>query len=689
MGEKKQQSPAREPLKISARRISDSQLQQGKQAPRESQTPGQKPSPGTKPAVLPTSETNEEPISKGEVQPAPREARKPTEDSLSEDDDAMDIDEGDVAANEDKFEKHKKSLEAQKIDVGTRYYRASTPLENLEMLGRISLEDPSSFFRKRSPPPVSVASAPDDDAAGSDPTALEDELPAEGENEDQSEDLDLVTIERISPSPIHSPEIHSLPFLAIEPLTPISELDVLQEGKMRQEKARRTVTYQLKRQFSERSAEDEELREEYMELYIPWRHQFQELDRQKEREEQENQDGAEAVGVCAEAQMSPTATAAVESRRKRAFGSEYDTERAIQLSLETEREAQAKREREAEQAQPDYEKEALIPTLIPDDELETRKFEDMTSLRDANQALTFYQLQPFEDTFDKQEHDVFAQNFKEYPKKFGKIAQGLTGRSYKDCIIHYYATKWNGQYKPPRDKRKKVKGPRMRTASSIQGRPKANALISNLGDLRPDLYDGDEATAPVMAVTDSGRPRRAAAPTLFREKESDDQVPANITPAKKKVEALADQGPDKFIRKPRATTKERPKRAKAQTTAARQKSISPEKVDLGPKGAGMDGQAEAEKANPRELEVANGLAQLHAGQGQTSHSNPRFMPSQVSDQPPGSVEPIKATKNISSYWSVPEVNVFPSLLEHFGTDWQSIANHMQTKTVTMVSTRRV
>ena len=38
----------------------------------------------------------------------------------------------------------------------------------------------------------------------------------------------------------------------------------------------------------------------------------------------------------------------------------------------------------------------------------------------------------------------------------------------------------------------------------------------------------------------------------------------------------------------------------------------------------------------------------------------------------------------SSYWSVSEVKNFPDQLAHFGTDWLAIANHMGTKTETMV-----
>lgn len=43
------------------------------------------------------------------------------------------------------------------------------------------------------------------------------------------------------------------------------------------------------------------------------------------------------------------------------------------------------------------------------------------------------------------------------------------------------------------------------------------------------------------------------------------------------------------------------------------------------------------------------------------------------------------SKRISSYWSIAEKEAFPGLLQQFGTDFQWIASHMQTKSVTMVN----
>ena len=51
----------------------------------------------------------------------------------------------------------------------------------------------------------------------------------------------------------------------------------------------------------------------------------------------------------------------------------------------------------------------------------------------------------------------------------------------------------------------------------------------------------------------------------------------------------------------------------------------------------------------------------------------------------GRAIPPKEANAASSYWSVAEMTNFPELLRSFGTDWQAIAQHMTTKTATMVS----
>ena len=618
------------------------------------------------------------------------------------DDDAMDLDDDDFAINEDKFERDKSVLEAKKIDLTTRYLRGSTPLENLEFLGRLALEDFSRFF-----PPRTAAQDPRTAVADSElqqNVSAETETPAAAP-EDAMEMQVVLVEERVTPSPISSPQIKKLPFLKSEPLTPVSDLEILQDSAGRHAAINENLLRHFEDRFSLRSQHEQELRREYARHYRRWRKDVEELNRQQEKEENENQEAIDSSAPPPEIQMSPTVSSATDPRRKR-FVSEYDMEKVLQASMESEREAQAKRERESVAARPDFDKEAIVPDMLTDDDdFHARQFIDVNQQKTSAEAVAFWEFVPKRDDFSKDEHDAFALNFNQFPKKFGKLAQGLPGRTYKDCINHYYATKWNHQFKAPKDKRRRQMkgGPRMRPPSGIQGRPKANALISNLGELKPDVYDGDESRAPVVAVTDSGRPKRAAAP-IFREKEVDGQENA-ATPGRKGRQdpgAEPNAAGEKMGRKSRGPPKEKTKRGKAtQQLTMRQPSASPEKAPaVLPNKGGMEMNFDPD-LRAKEIEVAGGLAQLQAG--------PKVMPAAPIVNTPQTVAPeISAgppppsslpetlsrpqqnptTKTgPSSYWSVQEVNMFPKLLEHYGTDWQSIANSIKTKSHTMVKNR--
>ena len=54
----------------------------------------------------------------------------------------------------------------------------------------------------------------------------------------------------------------------------------------------------------------------------------------------------------------------------------------------------------------------------------------------------------------------------------------------------------------------------------------------------------------------------------------------------------------------------------------------------------------------------------------------------IQEQPPSQQQ--KSSVTLSSYWSVPEQCDFHNYLRYFGTDWQSIAIMMKTKTPIMV-----
>lgn len=586
----------------------------------------------------------------------------------SSDEDDMAISELDSVQNEEKYERNKARLESIKIDLSSDALRASSILRQIALLNCLLLQEPSSFFESKQ---LKTQARQISEAKTDSETPKIDE-PEEAEPVKPSP--------RVTPSPISTPMLANLPFYSGAPLTPMSELDALQENYRRHENAVEALTADLKQRAYITADYEARLREEFSDKYLAWRQHTRELDRlQREREEAERQESAEEVTEQAPPELSPTVQPAAEPTRRRGFNSEYELQKVLELSREeAEREAQARKEKELANAKPDYDREAVIPNVAPDLSLRIPINDDINRLQDPNEALSFWDFQPPADDFTREEHDTMLQNFKEYPKKFGKIAQGLRGRTYKDCINHYYATKWNQQYKPPRDKRRSrgVKAPRARGNAGL--RPRANQLISNLDDAKPELYDGEEATAPLMAVTESGRPRRAAAPN-FREREQADA--SSSAPRRgQKTDPLSSEKPG---RKPKGTARERSRRTKA-TSAARQPSMSPEK--------------QLQEQQHGESGLGSSHADLESPQASANVSLAKPEPQpmfgveyQAVGLGPGAAEPGKMQTvrgghtGPSSYWSVHEVTQFPGLVRHYGTDWVAIANAMGTKSATMVS----
>ncbi|TKA26674.1 hypothetical protein B0A50_04782 [Salinomyces thailandicus] len=73
--------------------------------------------------------------------------------------------------------------------------------------------------------------------------------------------------------------------------------------------------------------------------------------------------------------------------------------------------------------------------------------ENQSRLLAPAEVLSAFAYAPDIEPFTDLEQLVFAQAFKETPKEMGKIASLLKGRSEKDCIHHYYASKWDARFK--------------------------------------------------------------------------------------------------------------------------------------------------------------------------------------------------------------------------------------------------
>ncbi|KAJ5664795.1 uncharacterized protein N7477_007243 [Penicillium maclennaniae] len=251
-----------------------------------------------------------------------------------------------------------------------------------------------------------------------------------------------------------------------------------------------------------------------------------------------------------------------------------------------------------------------------------------------------------------------------HPKKWGKIAESLPGRTFKQCIIHYYLTKEEIKYKAKLNKRWSRRG----RGKQKSTRPKSNALIADLGVVKPD-FDGEEEPAP---VTDTGRPRRAAAPTFGDYNEPEVSASGRRGQISKDGELIEKPASRRGGRTAGGTRG--PRRGKTTQPDQKSQGPTPQMETIVP----QDRELIEKELNPQmpRSRTVRGRAKEGMYVFDTTEAD-TIMPAKSMETGYGGMQP-------TSYWSVPEQRDFPRLLAHFGRDFEGISNFMKTKTTVMV-----
>ena len=491
-----------------------------------------------------------------------------------------------------------------------------------------------------------------------------------------------------------TPPLESLPYLSSGPPTPFSEMEDVQEQNILQEMVDTEIVEELTTRMQLEDLQDSEIKTRFAEECKSWRLSVEAMEDQKRAQNGTLPPDTPAIPV---AQTLPT----VEGRRPRTNLSQLDLLRVLKESELSASEEEQKRQREAQstaQSTGHRAKEAFIPPMLKPADAEDVSFVDNTNKIDSNDAFILLGYEPKLDDFAPEEHQLFVEAFLAEPKKFGAIARKIPNRTYQECIQHYYLTKQDGQYKErfnSRAKRGRGKGVGGRGGS---GRPKAapSSLLSN-------SFGDDPA---VVAVTESGRPRRTAAPTFGLGFDGESLVQAT-TPARRNVSGNKAEVAGE--------TPEKPAGKRSKTGATKEKGVRKSKAPL-LAAAPVPSPQKTERENTRgrskepKLENEQQLEELKTAELLANLSNSQIGPVtglQVSNElwSAGQPMPVSVSGNMhkpqyslqeqfqpqskggpptSSYWSVPEQTDFNNLIHHFGTNWQAIADHMKTKTQTMV-----
>ena len=482
-------------------------------------------------------------------------------------------------------------------------------------------------------------------------------------------------------NPIPTPPTDDLPYLRDRHVG----IDVFEESD---DEAESQAVWKLFRREAEQSASEKRRElvtkhDDFQSQYANWKSEVQMLDRAT-REIRLTPAPASPAPSAA-----PSVTTSVGHERTRGGRNttEADLQAAIALSQQTMKEEEERREREAlESSVPNYEHEAAVPSMLSEAEARLDEFDDTSGLVQPSLTLDMLRFLPPQDDFDAQEQLSFTQAFCQTPKKWGKIAEVLPGRDFKQCIAHYYLTKAEEKYKEiwRRSQPKKKRG------RAAMKQPRSTALMSEL-----TYRDGEEGA---VAVTDTGRPRRAAAPT-FGETGTETESTTPAPPAKRAAgskDLPGEAPPPKTARSrktPGVTTKVRRTKAQiaAEPAAARAagatNSLTGQIMPGIPDPSPSKSIASRERARTliRADDSLIAKADMPAILGLSKPIDPDQPQYDALDDKHAHILAAQALNQPTSYWSVPEQQKFPQLIAYYGRDFASIAEFMKTKTSTMVS----
>ncbi|OQO03611.1 hypothetical protein B0A48_10276 [Cryoendolithus antarcticus] len=585
---------------------------------------------------------------------------------------------------EAKFERQKRELEKKLADLSVRHLRSVTPLEAIARTVRVTWEDVERVRERDAKMDIDDPQQRQPLATTSESDEMVDVVTPKGEDaasvvikEQPDATLPVRTLRRPSPEVVLLPHLHRGGEAAFQ------DTKEYQRKLNRQERETEAMLVLLDAEMADEQGEEDELTMEFHDRIWDWYELCEDLDKVREVEEaRERQQSAEPPPEPEITSFMPT-NPALQSRIK--YNSEYEFEMVLKQSEETARLEQERADRELLKIQADMEKEAVVPEQMTAKQMDAARFIDNNRLRDPDSLTMVFSYEAPPDDFLEHEKTIFAAAFRDTPKRWSDIADQLPGREPKDCIRHYYANKWDGRYKDKKGGRKKG-GTRGRGGKSAP-RGKGSAAMADMARIEEH----------VPGVSDSGRPKRAAAPTTFGEREMDAKAmlakdspvkrPNNGEVAQDKPVKRRKAAGDKPGRKSKAAAVQQPL---AQLAAA--PSMSPAQrymTSIIP--------AKEEPMHDRRLDDARLLADMQAGTRLAPENHSVY----VSQQPFVASGPIpvdagdeydranvlsiaSSRQSASSYWSVPEQNDFSKYIMHFGTDFAAIANHMGTKTQTMI-----
>ena len=593
-----------------------------------------------------------------------------SEDDADEDEE-MGLDEEDLAASESKYQRDREALLSR---------RPPLPLDDPQIVEKlVKMQLLEIIISEKLPDEIGKLNVESSDVAFGVPKTSP---PLESKETDRClmpPGRPLRLLKNPPQNAMLTPPLENLPYLDKNTSTSGVTLEAFEAILSDEEELSEGLWHRIHELKQEDLSNGDDLRNQFSAMYRPWRSHVSELDRKKR---EENPMTPRPASPTPSEKPTTVATPMIGTRGAKNL-TELDFQNVLKASAEWHREEQERKER-SQNAKADPEKEATIPPMLDTCEKDANVFEDSNQLVTADDVLDVYDFVPLQDDFTEDEQKAFLQAYLTWPKKWGKIAEYLPDRDFQQCILHYYLTKQAEKYK---EAVKKSLGKRGRRTRGPATRPKSNALMADLG-VRPDVYEGDEFEATLPAVTDTGRPRRAAAPT-FGDNGPDSETPSG-GPTRPRGGTNKDLAGDQSGEKPgrggkRTRGTRRPKGQQMQVTA----NIGPSPQKIGSEVGPITKPVRSmHKTEPGLLKVVENQTLDPQRQGDNEverHAQFSLTPSASENETVSTgFQVYQQPHQPSSYWSVFEVRDFPNLLKYYGRNFEAISAHMRTKTTIMV-----
>ncbi|CCD22232.1 Snt1p NDAI_0A00740 [Naumovozyma dairenensis CBS 421] len=353
------------------------------------------------------------------------------------------------------------------------------------------------------------------------------------------------------------------------------------------------------------------------------------------------------------------------------------------------------------QIDPDYrhhQAAASIPPLIIDPVKKiAQKFKDVNNLvTDKNEWATRIVRNGI-DTFTKDEHELFADAYVMYPKKFGKISHYMGSlRSPEECVLHYYRTKKTIDYKAlllEKNKRKKHSNPSKRRIKKKERSIDEVISDQSIKTNEPNIFQEAEVVNDDVDVAKHEEPhvkvqnesldeklpitglvaKEAPVSTVASEINAQNPRISNGTIDKTTLPETNHEASDTSIEVPNLVAPPVLDTSSSVTMSQRLPPINMAEIQYG--GTSM------KRTSDQQSSTSNDGSTAMAG-GQDDAANR----DQTNETDQGQIRKKQKTSSDhkSSYWSVKEAYAFPELLQEYGSQWSVISQKLGSKSTTMV-----